>query len=134
MRKHICLAATLGALAVILGAFGAHSLKETLAIRNGTTAWQTAVLYHLVHSATMLAASLYVTERWRSISAWLARACIFWGAGIALFSGSLYVLALGGPRWLGPVTPLGGLALIAGWICVFCGAIKTGGNDNSAAN
>jgi uncharacterized membrane protein YgdD (TMEM256/DUF423 family) len=86
----------LGFLGVALGAFGAHALKG----RVDPELWRTAVLYQLVHAAAMLAAP---------------SATRFWAPGVLVFSGTLYALALGAPRWLGAVTPVGGLLLLAGW-------------------
>lgn len=103
----IRLAAVLGFLGVALGAFGAHALEGTLA-RNETAAiWQTAVFYHLVHAV----ACLWAAER-RTVTFWL------WVAGIVIFSGSLYVLAWTNIRWLGAITPIGGLCFLAGWVAV----------------
>jgi len=100
----ISIAALLGFTGVALGAFGAHGLKDVLAA-NGTLAiWQTAVLYHLVHAV----ASLWAAER-RPVVTWI------WAAGIAVFSGSLYVLALTNIRWLGAITPIGGILFLIGW-------------------
>ncbi len=98
----------LGGLAVILGAFGAHALKNTLSAPD-LEVWKTAVLYHFLHT---LALGAFRPGRWPSM---------FFLAGIGLFSGSLYLLSTsslhGMPvSWLGPVTPLGGLLLIAGWL------------------
>jgi uncharacterized membrane protein YgdD (TMEM256/DUF423 family) len=100
-----------GATAVILGAFGAHALKARLAAEQ-LASWQTAVQYHLVHALALLALALFAAASGRPIQlqAWL------FSLGIALFSGSIYLLVLSGQRWLGPVTPVGGLCLIAGWI------------------
>ena len=101
-------AALLGGLAVGLGAFGAHGSKEILE-RNGTTAiWQTAVFYHFIH-----AVMLFVLARHNPlpIGPWLA-----FLAGILIFSGSLYVLALTNQRWLGAITPFGGVGFIVGWL------------------
>jgi len=100
-----------GFLAVALGAFGAHALKQELADRGMTSAWETAVLYHLVHSVALLAVGLAGESLGRARGG--VAAC--WTAGIVLFSGSLYALALGAPRFLGPVTPVGGGALLVGW-------------------
>ena len=98
------LAAILGFTGVALGAFGAHGLKDVLAA-NGTAAiWQTAVLYQLVHAV----ASLWAAER-RPVVARL------WAAGTVLFSGSLYALALTNIRWLGAITPVGGVLFLIGW-------------------
>lgn len=101
------LAAALGFLAVALGAFGAHGLKARLAFNDTLAVWQTAALYHLVHSVVLLLiASLEPLHQW----AWRLMA-----AGVVIFSGSLYVLALTNLKWLGAITPLGGVCLLAGW-------------------
>jgi len=110
-------AGMLGFAGVALGAFGAHTLKDVLVARGSTATWQTAVLYHLVHSVALLALAAF----WRGAAnvpspALAAGWC--WMAGVVLFSGSLYWLALGGPKILGPITPLGGLAFLAGWALV----------------
>jgi len=106
-------AGLLGFTGVALGAFGAHLLKETLTASGSLPTWQTAVLYQLVHSVALLALGGWPgTSRLRP---WIARC---WTAGIVLFSGSLYWLALGGPKLLGPITPIGGLALLGGWMLV----------------
>lgn len=108
-----CLA---GLTAVVLGALGAHALEETLTAADTVAAWQTAVDYHMWHAlALLLCATLDSSSRK------MRAAVAFFTTGIVLFSGSLYWLALEGPRWLGPITPLGGLCLIAGWI--FLGAV-----------
>ncbi|HVZ66181.1 MAG TPA: DUF423 domain-containing protein [Lacunisphaera sp.] len=112
-RMIVVASGLLGFAGVALGAFGAHALKDTLAARGSATTWQTAVLYQLVHAVALLA-----------LAGWSgglphARAIgLCWTLGVLLFSGSLYWLALGGPRFLGPVTPLGGLLFLAGWLLV----------------
>ena len=106
-RQLIAAGATLGGLAVALGAFGAHALQS----RIGTEAlgwWHTAVEYQMSHALAVLALGLSGL-RWTRLPAWL------FAAGSVVFSGTLYAMALGAPRWLGAVTPLGGLAMIAGW-------------------
>ena len=102
------LPAILGFTAVALGAFGAHGLKDILAANDTAAIWQTAVLYHLAHAV----ASLWASDR-RPAVAWV------WAAGIAIFSGSLYVLAITNLRWLGAITPIGGILLLAGWAMIF---------------
>jgi uncharacterized membrane protein YgdD (TMEM256/DUF423 family) len=115
-------AAILGLTGVALGAFGAHGLKATLLERGMTQAWETAARYHLFHAIAALGAAAWL--RGTLASAVVARegamnwATRLWVIGVVLFSGSLYWLALGGPRWLGPVTPVGGVALMAGWLLV----------------
>jgi uncharacterized membrane protein YgdD (TMEM256/DUF423 family) len=117
-------AGVLGFAGVALGAFGAHALRDALATRGSTATWQTAVLYHLVHSVALLALGAF----WRGTAnlpfpALVAGWC--WVAGVVLFSGSLYWLALGGPKVLGPITPLGGIAFLAGWALVAWSAVST---------
>ena len=102
------IAATLCFLAVALGAFGAHSLKAILEANGTLEVWKTAVLYHLAHGIALLALTLHGTVN--------RGACFRFVAGVALFSGSLYLLALTNIRWLGAITPLGGLCFLAGWI------------------
>ena len=111
MNRWMVGAALLGALGVILGAFGAHGLQTRLSTEQ-LESWDTAVRYHLLHSVALLALALFAIESGRSIQlpAWL------FSLGILFFSGSIYLLVLTGQRWLGPVTPLGGLCLIAGWL------------------
>jgi len=104
-------AAVCGALAVVAGAFGAHGLREQVAPEQ-LSAWTTASQYHLLHSAVLLALALYGRLSERSVD--LQSGLIL--AGIVLFAGSIYLLVLTGQRWLGPVTPLGGLLLIGGWL------------------
>lgn len=112
----------MGVAGVILGAFGAHALHDNLLARGMLEAWKTAVSYHLVHTATLLAVSLWLRDR--TVSPRLGGAAWAWIFGIVLFSGSLYALALGGPRVLGPLTPLGGLAFIIGWALVVLEGLK----------
>jgi len=110
----MAVAGLLGFLGVALGAFGAHALKATLEAHASVDTWRTAVLYQLVHAVGLLALS--------AARGPLAGAAVpvawCWLAGVVFFSGSLYWLALGGPKSLGPVTPLGGLCLLAGWLLV----------------
>ena len=104
----ICIAATLGFLAVALGAFGAHGLKEVLSRHETTTIWEKAVFYHFIHTVMLFVLAL---RRPVPSGPWLS-----FLAGILIFSGSLYVLAITNVKWLGRITPLGGLSLLAGWL------------------
>ena len=103
------IAAVLCFLAVALGAFGAHGLRTTLEARGMLDAWNKAVSYQFIHAIALLVLALYGTIN-RGASGLLL-------AGILLFSGSLYLLALTPQArdWLGPVTPVGGLCFLAGW-------------------
>ena len=106
--------AVLGALGILAGAFGAHALKIFLAEQGMTAAWDTAVLFHLLHAVLITALGWTAGPvSWSSRTGLTAAA---WILGTILFSGSLYLLAAGGPRLLGPVTPIGGLLLLTGWI------------------
>ncbi|MBN8811714.1 MULTISPECIES: DUF423 domain-containing protein [unclassified Sphingomonas] len=107
MRIVTVLAALSGAAAVAAGAFGAHGASGEAA------EWlKTGGHYQLVHAV----AALVAVRMGARISPWL------FVIGGAVFAGTLYLMALGGPRWLGAVTPLGGAALIAGWLCLAAGA------------
>lgn len=116
----------LGLSGVMLGALGAHVLQAALAARLSLETWHTAVLYHLMHAVAILAVALAAAQQTAPAARWLRAAAWCWAGGIVLFSGSLYGLALGGyPPLLGPVTPLGGLAFLAGWVCVIVGGWKS---------
>jgi uncharacterized membrane protein YgdD (TMEM256/DUF423 family) len=101
--------AVLGALAVVTGAFGAHLLADRLAPES-LELWKTAVLYHALHALALVLYGVFDRERQRDVAGWC------FAAGIAVFSGSLYVLALGAPSWFGAITPIGGFLLIAAWL------------------
>jgi uncharacterized membrane protein YgdD (TMEM256/DUF423 family) len=106
--------ALLGATAVALGAFGAHGLKARVTA-DLLVVFETAARYHLVHALAIVAVA-WAADRFPGSCA--AAAGWLFVAGILLFSGSLYLMVLTGARALGAITPLGGLALIAGWIAL----------------
>ena len=115
-------AAACGGLAVVLGAFGAHGLKRKIEDRLLDT-FHTAVEYQLFHALALLLTAILLQQWGKSvpleITAWAFM------AGILLFSGSLYGLVLTDMKWLGPVTPIGGLCFIVGWISLFyAGAVN----------
>ena len=120
-RWILALASLLAALAVVLGAFGAHALKQRLA-PDALAIWQTAVQYHMWHALGLLAVGVIVLNG--ASSGWLRASSVLFVGGILLFSGSLYALALGAPRGLGMMTPFGGLALIAAWLCLGLWALR----------
>jgi uncharacterized membrane protein YgdD (TMEM256/DUF423 family) len=101
------IAAALCLIAVGLGAFGAHALKATLQSSGMLEVWNKAVLYHFLHALALLVLALH--------GAGNRVAYLLIGAGIVFFSGSLYALALTNVRWLGAITPIGGLCFLAGW-------------------
>jgi len=102
------------AMGVALGAFGAHILKERLdAYAMGL--WEKAVFYHFIHAIGLLIVSLLPRTGTFSLDA-SSRVCLLLFLGIVIFSGSLYALALTGQRFLGAITPIGGLSMIAAWL------------------
>ena len=103
-------AGVVGALAVLLGAFGAHGIEQLVEDPVRLQVWDTAARYHLFHAVAL---GLVAAHPRRP-----ALAGIAFSAGIVLFSGSLYVLALTGLGWLGAVTPVGGLAFLVGWVAL----------------
>jgi len=100
-----------GASAVMLGAFGAHALRGVLDAQ-GSELWHTAVSYHFWHALALVLAAFTTPGRARRV------AMAAFPLGILVFSGSLYALALGAPRWFGAITPLGGVAFIVGWLAL----------------
>ena len=101
------IAAVLCFLAVALGAFGAHGLRSTLEAGGMLDVWNKAVFYQFIHAIALLVLALYGSVN--------RGACLLLLMGILLFSGSLYLLGLTNLRWLGAVTPFGGLCFLAGW-------------------
>lgn len=112
MKGFVVAGALLAAVAVAAGAFGAHALADRLTPARLAT-WETAARYHLIHALALVLLGA-LSARWPapllSASGWLF---LF---GIVVFGGTVYALALGGPRWLGAITPIGGASLIAGWV------------------
>ncbi len=111
-RVILAAAAVLVALATVLGALGAHALATRLG-PDRLQIYETAVRYHFYHALGLLAIGLAARG---ADSGWLRGAAVLVVAGVVLFSGSLYALTFGAPRPIGIVTPLGGLALIGGWL------------------
>ncbi|KAA0874476.1 DUF423 domain-containing protein [Nitrincola tapanii] len=111
-RGFLIIAALLGMLAVILGAFGAHALAAVLDARQ-LTVYQTAVSYQFWHALALLAVALLAQ---RQANRWLLWSGISFLLGVLLFCGSLYAMTLTGWRQLGIITPFGGLAFILGWV------------------
>jgi uncharacterized membrane protein YgdD (TMEM256/DUF423 family) len=108
------LAALMGLLAIALGAFGAHGLKEVLTQHNTAAIWEKAVFYHFIHAVMLF---LLAQRQPVKTGPWLS-----FFAGIVIFSGSLYLLAVTNARWLGAITPIGGVSLMVGWAWLFAGA------------
>jgi len=112
--------AVFAALAVAAGAFGAHALRNSLSA-DQLAAYETAARYQMYHALALLLAAQLAPRRSPAL---LRAGCRLFIAGIVLFSGSLYVLALTGRRWFGAITPLGGVAFLAGWVCLALGSLR----------
>ncbi|HVT37234.1 MAG TPA: DUF423 domain-containing protein [Nevskiaceae bacterium] len=122
-RIFLAIGALYGLFGVLLGAFGAHALKERLA-PDLLAVWRTAVEYQFYHALALMLLALLLRDAANGLmqaGGWC------FAAGVLVFSGSLYALALTGVRMLGAVTPVGGLLFIAGWICLLLGALKDRG-------
>ncbi len=113
--------AAMAGLSVAIGAFGAHALRARLEPARLAT-FETAVQYHMLHALALLAVAALM-GRVQSQQLLLLSGGLF-AAGIFLFSGSLYALAITGITWLGAITPLGGIAFIGGWLCMGIAAWK----------
>ena len=107
-------------LGVVFGAFGAHGLRSILTPEMLET-FEVAVRYQMYHSLGLLAAA-WAASQWQNHLTTASGWCFL--AGILIFSGSLYILSLTGVRWLGAITPIGGLAFIVGWGCLTVAAIR----------
>lgn len=119
-RAALIVAGLTGFLGIALGAFGAHALKHILNVNHMILVWNTAVLYHLVHAPVLMMLAQTKTGN----STVNAPPFLCFCVGILFFSGSLYVLALTNIPWLGAITPVGGLLLMAGWLLIALGAFK----------
>jgi uncharacterized membrane protein YgdD (TMEM256/DUF423 family) len=125
-QRTFIVAAVMGALAVAIGAFGAHSLKPHLLEIGRFDTFETAVRYHFYHTFALLAVGLLQLARPNKWMTWAGNSFF---AGILLFSGSLYAICLlSAPSFMGMVTPLGGLLFIAGWLLLALGVSKPGSN------
>ena len=125
-KRFLSISFLLGALAVALGAFGAHALKEMVDERAIET-YQTGVQYHFYHVIALAITGLLLKN---GSNVWYKRAGYLFIIGIIIFSGSLYTMtflkaaAVDGVNWLGAITPIGGLCFIVGWLCLLMG-VKT---------
>lgn len=126
--KWIAIGAFSGAVAVLLGAFGAHGLKARVSPED-LEVWKTGVLYHTFHSVALVLFGLFQERRRTSSGPGL-----LFLIGIVVFGGTLYGIGIGGPRWLGAITPLGGLALIGGWVLFGVQALRSGNGSKDRAD
>jgi uncharacterized membrane protein YgdD (TMEM256/DUF423 family) len=122
MNNSIKIAAVFGALAVAIGAFGAHGLKPFLIESGRLDTFNTAVEYQFYHTLALLFIGVLRTQFENKKLQWASKSMI---GGIIIFSGSLYVLCLSGWGILGAITPIGGLLLIVGWILLLLGTKKS---------
>lgn len=119
--RWIAVGAWSAGLAVTLGAFGAHGLEDRVAAEQ-LEWWRTGVLYQMFHAAGLVLVGLHGARSSRA-SGWVGWAFLI---GTVLFCGSLYAMTLGGPRWLGAITPLGGTSWIVGWVGLGLASWRTG--------
>lgn len=119
--RFVLASALFGGLGVVLGAFGAHALRDRLS-QEMLAVFETGVRYQMYHALALMAVALLVVKlpgsSMPAIAGWL------FVAGIVLFSGSLYALTLTGQRWMGAITPLGGVAFVAGWALLALAALR----------
>ena len=123
-RTFFIMGSIVSGLAVALGAFGAHGLKNLVAPEMIDT-WEKAVRYQMYHALGILLLAWAVTH-WPPQANLLTVGGWLFLAGVMLFSGSLYILVLSGIKWLGAITPLGGVAFVAGWLCMVIAAWRSG--------
>lgn len=119
-KLHIVTGGLLGLSSVLLGAFGAHGLRNLVSAAS-ISSWQTGVSYQMFHALALLFIGLWLRQGGAKLLNWAA---ILFSLGILTFSGSIYLLVLFQVSWIGPITPLGGLLLIAGWLCLCLAALK----------
>lgn len=124
MNKTIQTGAIFGALAVGIGAFGAHGLADILEATARTETFETGVKYHFYHAIALVLVGIMGIKT--GVKKWLHWCSYAFVTGIIIFSGSLYILSLSGITWLGAITPIGGLAFIAGWIFLAIAASRNG--------
>lgn len=122
MGIFITVGGLLGFLAVAIGAFGAHALKDTLELNKTTAIFQTGVQYHMAHALALILVALLI-ERFREVTT-LKKAGWLFVVGILIFSGSLYALAMTNVRVLGAITPIGGVCFLAGWALIVISGLQ----------
>ncbi|MEP3390288.1 MAG: DUF423 domain-containing protein [Reichenbachiella sp.] len=120
-KNGLLIGAVLGLLSVVIGAFGAHGLKDILEENGRLDVFETAVKYQMYHAFALLFTSLLAEK---INGNWATRAIFCFVIGVLIFSGSLYVLSISNIGMFGAITPIGGLFLIVGWVFVILGVIK----------
>ena len=119
-RIFLAIASALGGISVILGAFASHALKDRLSER-ALAIWETGTKYQMYHALALIAIALLIARYPNSRLLTIAGYAFI--SGVVIFSGSLYALSLSGIKWLGAITPLGGVAFIIGWACLAVAAL-----------
>ena len=119
-RIFLAIASALGGISVILGAFASHALKDRLSER-ALAIWETGTKYQMYHALALIAIALLIARFPNSRLLMVAGYAFI--SGVVIFSGSLYALSLSGIKWLGAITPLGGVAFIIGWACLAVAAL-----------
>lgn len=120
-KKALLMGSLLGLMAVMIGAFGAHGLKELLEINDRLAVFETAVKYQFYHAFALLMVGV-IAEKIKG--SWVKRAVYSFVSGTVIFSGSLYILSMTNIGIFGAITPVGGVLLIAGWIFMIFGILK----------
>ncbi|MEP2025247.1 MAG: DUF423 domain-containing protein [Reichenbachiella sp.] len=120
-RNALLLGAGLGMLSVMIGAFGAHGLKDILIANERVEVFETAVKYQFYHAFALLIAGILAGNLQGQ---WMKKAVYCFSIGVFIFSGSLYILSLTNIGWLGAITPIGGIFLIGGWVSLLIGVYK----------
>ena len=128
MHKWLMISGTIFLMfSVILGAFAAHGLKSRIS-EYSLGVFQTGVHYQAIHGIALILCGIFafqLNNQFNQTPFWINLSAILFSFGILLFSGSLYALALTSQKWLGPITPIGGLFFIAGWCCFAIGIFKS---------
>ena len=124
MKNSIITGAIHGFLAVALGAFGAHAL-ESILDDYSSGIWDTAVQYQMFHAGALILVGILMSSSIFGEVKQLKIAKNCFNAGIIIFAGSLFILALTGVKWLGAITPIGGVLFLTGWILIIVSALKS---------
>ncbi|MEP4093372.1 DUF423 domain-containing protein [Reichenbachiella sp.] len=121
-KKALVVGSIFGLLTVIIGAFGAHALKELLLANDRLEVFETAVRYQYYHAVALLVIGI-LAEKIQG--PWLRRATYLLSVGVIIFSGSLYTLSITNIGLFGAITPIGGLLMVLGWVCLIVGIVNT---------
>ncbi|UXX79056.1 DUF423 domain-containing protein [Reichenbachiella carrageenanivorans] len=121
-KKALVLGAVFGLLTVMIGAFGAHALKDLLEENGRLEVFETGVRYQFYHAIALLVCGLLDEKL---VGSWVAKATYLFSIGVLVFSGSLYILSITNVAIFGAITPIGGLMLMGGWLCLIAGIVKS---------